>query len=369
MKKLLHIQLLPLLSGVQRFSLHLLDGLDKNEFSIYVAAKPGGEFCAEVIQRGYRFIPLPTFRHPISISDTLTFVHLLWLLLRHKFDIVHTNSSKPGLLGRLAARLCGVKLIVHTEHGTAFQDSQSPYAYRFYALMEFVGNYIGHKTVFVNNCEREKCLSMHLLPAAKASTIYNAIPPALTAQLGHIAAGRKLPDAEVIIGSTLRFSTQKNVIRLITAACKACALTPKLRFIILGDGEHFELCQTIVHSYNVSGQILLPGWDSDIVPWLKVFNAFVLYSRWEAQPFSIIEAMSSGLPVIGSDIPSIRELVDEESGYLVTLDDDAALTNLFVQLAGNFQPAYEKGKHAAKRITELCNYPAMIASYTALYRG
>ncbi len=369
MKKLLHIQLLPLLSGVQRFSLHLLEGLDRSEYSIYVASQPGGDFQAEVIKRGYRFIPLPTFVHPISILDLLTFAHLLWLMLRYKFDIVHTNSSKPGLLGRIAARLCGVPVIVHTEHGTAFQDGQSPLVYRFFALMEMVGNYFGHQTVFVNNCEREKCLSMHLLPSAKASTIYNAIPPALTAQLAHIAAGRMMPEAEVIIGSTLRFSTQKNVIRLIITACKACAATPKLRFIILGDGEHFELCQTIVHSYKMSGQILLPGWDSDIVPWLKVLNAFVLYSRWEAQPFSIIEAMSSGLPVIGSDIPSIKELVDEESGYLIALDDDAALEALFVQLAGNFQPAYAKGKHAVKRISTLCNYPVMIAAYTALYRG
>ncbi|GAB1468788.1 glycosyltransferase family 4 protein [Candidatus Cloacimonadota bacterium] len=369
MKKLLHIQLLPLVSGVQRFSLHLLDGLDKTEFEIYMAFQPGGELEGEVRKRGYHFLALPTFCHPISAKDMLTFVHLLWLFRRYRFDIVHTNSSKPGLLGRIAARLCHVPLIVHTMHGTAFQKGQPLLTYGFYALMELKGNLFGHKTVFVNNSDREKCLSMHLLPTVKARTIYNAIPHELTLQLNAVAEQRTMPDKQIIIGSTLRFSTQKNVIRLITVACKACRQEPKLKFIILGDGEHFALCQAIIKSYNVSNQVLLPGWDSDIVPWLKVFNAFVLYSRWEAQPFSIIEAMSSGLPVIGSAIPSIRELVDEDSGYLIALDDDASLEELFLSLAIDFQPAYRKGKQAVQRITELCDYNSMIDDYTAIYRG
>jgi glycosyltransferase involved in cell wall biosynthesis len=369
MKKLLHIQLLPLLSGVQRFSLNLLEGLDRDEFDIWVAAMPGGELEQEVLKRGYNYLPLTCFCHPISWKDIFSFVQLLWLFNKHRFDIVHTNSSKPGLLGRFAARLCRVPLIVHTEHGTAFQEGQSPLAYRFFAFMELLGNRFGHQIVFVNHCEREKCIVMHLLPAAKASTIYNAIPPALSLQLRQIAGQRKLPDTELIIGSTLRFSTQKNVIRLVTAACKACLAEPKLRFILLGDGEHLALCKTIVRSYGVGTQVLLPGWDNDIVPWLKLFNAFVLYSRWEAQPFSIIEAMSAGLPVIASDIPALRELVHEDSGYLVALDDDSTLEHLFVELARNFQPAFNKGQHAARLINELCSYHDMVASYTALYRG
>lgn len=369
MKKLLHIQLLPLMSGVQRFSLHLLDGLDADEYEIYVAAKPGGELQQEVIKRGFSFIPLPSFCHPISPLDFVTFLHLLWLIKSHGFDIVHTNSSKPGLLGRLAARLAGVPLILHTAHGTAFQDNQAPLLYRFYAFMELVGNKLGHKTVFVNNSDREKCLSMHLLPTSKAVTVYNAIPPVLGAKLTEIGNSRKMPEEEVIIGSTLRFSEQKNVIRLISCACKACMQAPNLRFVIMGDGEHFELCKAMVHSCNMDSRILLPGWDSDVIPWLKVFNAFVLYSRWEAQPFSIIEAMSAALPVIGSDIPSIRELVDEQSGYIVPLDDDEALVETFTNMAQDFKPAYAKGMAGQQRVSTLCSYQGMVAAYLELYRS
>lgn len=369
MKKLLHIQLLPLMSGVQRFSLHLLDGLEADEFEIYVAAKPGGELQQELNKRGYTFIPLPSFCHPISPLDLVTFFHLLWLIKSHGFDIVHTNSSKPGLLGRLAARLLKVPLILHTAHGTAFQENQAPLLKRLYILLERWGNSLGHKTVFVNNSDRERCLAMHLLPSSKAITIYNALPPDVAKRLYEIAAARTIPDKDVIIGSTIRFSEQKNVIRLISCACRACIHSPKLRFIILGDGEHYELCKAIVHSCNMENRIILPGWDSDVVQWLKVFNAFVLYSRWEAQPFSIIEAMSAALPIIGSDIPSIRELVDDDTGYLVPLDNDDALVEVFTSMAQEFRPAYNKGMAGQQKIGSICSYQGMVAAYLELYRG
>ncbi|MDY0152757.1 MAG: glycosyltransferase [Candidatus Cloacimonas sp.] len=438
MKKILHIQLLPLLSGVQRFSLHLLAGLDRQEFEIWVASKPGGEFVDEVKAQGYHYLPLPTFCHHISLLDFLTFLHLLWLMHKERFDIVHTNSSKPGLLGRLAARLCHVPLIVHTVHGTPFRNGQHFLTYGFYAALEYLGNKLGHITVFVNNSDRINCQKMELLPKSKAKTIFNAIPLALQSELAEIAKQRQMPEIcrigilhydseecrngilhydseecrngirhygseecrngilhydsegcrigilhygsedcrngilpyrDIVIGTTVRFSTQKNVIRLVATACRACRKAPNLKFIILGDGEHYAVCQAIVRSNNLGDRVLLPGWDKDIVPWLKVFNAFVLYSRWEAQPFSIIEAMSSGLPLICSAIPSIKELTAENTAYLVALDDDTALEEVFVQIATNFQPAFAKGKQAAEQINELCSYQHMVQAYREIYLG
>lgn len=369
MKKILHLQLLPLLSGVQRFSLHLLAGLDKQEFDIWVACKPGGEFPKEILSHGYHYYPLPTFCHAISFRDFFTFLHLIWLIKKERFDIVHTNSSKPGFLGRLAARLCKVPLIIHTAHGTPFQTGQAPLQYAFYVAMEYLGNHLGHQTIFVNNSDRLNCLSMGLVSKAKARTIFNAIPPTLAKQLQQLSAKRSLPQGDIVIGSTLRFSTQKNVINLVSTACRACQKAPRLKFIILGDGEHYQLCQALVHSFGLSSRVLLPGWDSDVIPWLKSFDAFVLYSRWEAQPFSIIEAMSSGLALIGSAIPSLQELSDDSTGYLIPLDNNKALEDLFVRIAEDFAPVFQNGQNAATHINALCNYQAMVSAYREVYLG
>ncbi len=370
MTKLLHLQLLPLLSGVQNFSLHLLDGLPRGEFDIFVASAPGGDLVEALRQRGYKHIPLKCLRHPITLLDLAAQVELLRVLRYHRFDIVHTNSSKPGLLGRLAARLCRVPLILHTEHGTAFQQGQSRLQQHLFRQLEKAGNSLGHKVVFVNNSDREKCLALGLLPEHKAFTINNALPPVQAAKLARIAAARKLDPAkqDFVVGSTLRFTAQKNVLNITGAACQACAREPRLRFILLGDGEYLQLCRQIVRSHGLNERVLLPGWDADISKWLPLFDAFLLYSRWEAQPFSIIEAMHAGLPILGSDIPSIRELVDPSSGWLVSLDDQAALIKTLADISREPAAAFAKGRTAAQTIGGICSYEQMVAGYLKLYR-
>jgi len=365
-KKLIHLQLLSILSGVQRFSLHLLDGLPPDEYEIYVAGQAGGELEQEVKKRGWSYLPISSLKHPISLYDILSLWQLFHLFKAHRFDIVHTNSSKPGLLGRLAARLAGIPLIIHSVHGTSFQEHHGPLQKAFFMMMEKLGNALGDLTVFVNNSDRLRCIELGLVKPEKALSILNALPPAQWQ-----AAARSAPSSkdQITIGSTLRFSEQKNVIALISAACKACIKEPALRFIILGDGPHLALCRSIVASYRLSARILLPGWDSEVKPWLQHFDVFILYSRWEAMPFSIIEAMQSGLPVIGSEIPSICEIVDEQSGWIVPLDDEPKLIETLCSLAQDPQAISAKADYTQKHIRRLCDYQFMVDSYRKLYEG
>ena len=362
-KKILHLQLLPLMSGVQRFSLHLLDGLSMADYEIWVASKPGGEFVTAIEKRGWNYIPLPSFRHPVSPWDLVTFLHLLWLLRKHKFDIVHTNSSKPGLLGRIAATICQVPLILHTAHGTPYLPHQSPLVHWSYIQLEKLANRFCDKVIYVNNCDRLKAIELGVIPSDKALTIYNAMKEEPVAE-------RRERDTDTItIGSTLRFSQQKNVLKLIPALCKAARKNAKLKFIILGDGDHLQLCRSIVASYRLSDRILLPGWDSDVEPWLKLFDVFILYSRWEAMPFSIIEAMYAGLPVIGSAIPSIAEFVNDEVGWLLPLDDEETLISTLVSIPEHPEVIRDRGKAALAWVNKISDYPTMVNSYREVYEG
>lgn len=362
-KKILHLQLLPLMSGVQRFSLHLLDGLPPDDYEIWVACKPGGEFVSEIKTRGWNYLPLPTFRRQISPWDIVTFLHLLWLMRKHSFDIVHSNSSKPGLLGRIAATICRVPLVLHTAHGTAYMRHQTPIVHWTYMQIEKLANRFCDRVIYVNNCDRLLAIELGAVPSAKALTIYNAMKDAPVMDRPE---GKK---EQITIGSTLRFSEPKNVIRLIPALCKAARKSDKLKFIILGDGEHLQLCRSIVASYRLSDRVLLPGWDSDVNPWLKLFDVFILYSRWEAMPFSIIEAMYAGLPVIGSAIPAIAELVTDEVGWLLPLDEEEALISTLISIAEHPDMIREKGRRALAWIQQISDYPAMIDSYRAVYEG
>jgi len=439
--KLLHLQLLPLLTGVQNFSLHLLEGLDPTEFEIHVASQPGGPLVEAVRQRGYIYHPLSQLRHPISVRDVLAFWQIYRLMRNERFDIVHTNSSKPGLLGRMAARLAGVPLIIHSSHGTPFQRGQHISTYLLYVVLEWLAGRFCDFVAFVNHSDRLNCVKMGVIPSDKAVTIYNALPSEQVAKLtatffktegqrdrdfreteedaeggnsvisksdsardplfvktegqrdrdfggtevlnkdGRSVASNSdstresIPHANkdvsgsIMVGSTLRFSTQKNILEVILAACEACALEPRLRFVFIGEGEHFQLCKAIVSSKGLNERILLPGWDSDVSIWLSQMDVFMLYSRWEALPFSIIEANFSGLPVIGSSIPSIKELVNEEVGWLVPLDDRSALVRILTSLPHQAGAISQKGHLARQRIGQLCSYESMVDAYLKLYRS
>ena len=373
MKKVLHLQLLPILSGVQNFSIHLLDGLPLDEYEITIASAGGGPLVEVCRERGWKHISIKGLRHAIGPLDLISYVHLMWIFKRGKYDIVHSNSSKPGLLGRLAARMMKVPLILHTSHGNPFQKGQHPLTYGLYLLLDKISNRLGDTTIYVNNSDREQALKLGLIPGPKAITIYNAIPPLLEDRLRQIGQMRqskiKTAEDEIIIGSTMRFSEQKNAIQLILSACKACLRNDRLKFIILGNGEHFFLCRQLIRSYKLSTRIILPGWDNEIAPWLQKFDAFILFSRWEAQPFSIIEAMHAGLPVIGSNIASIAELVDAQTGYLIPLNKPKQLEDLLVELAVDFGPAYAKGLNAMRVVQNKCDYQSMVQSYLAVYNG
>lgn len=370
MKKLLHLQLLPLLSGVQNFSLHLLEGLDKDEYEIHIAFQPGGPLVEEVQKRGYIYHPLKLLKHSISAIDLLAFWEIYLLCKRESFDIVHTNCSKPGLLGRMAACLAATPIIIHSSHGMPFLPDQSRPVRLIFMALEWLSGLFGHHVAYVNHSNRISSIKRGLIAKAKAVTIYNALPPTLETRLKSIASNRQTPDPDCItIGSTLRFSTQKNIINVILAACDACKLEPRLKFIFVGEGEHFALCRAIISSRKLNHRILLPGWDDDISLWLGKMDVFMLYSRWEALPFSIIEANFSGLPVLGSAIPSIMELVSEDTGWLIPLDDHQALVKTLLKIVQNPEQITHKGNKARNRIAGLCSYQDMVAGYESLYHA
>ncbi|MFO7660762.1 MAG: glycosyltransferase [Candidatus Cloacimonadaceae bacterium] len=368
-KRILHIQLLPLLSGVQNVMLHLLQGLDPDEFEIYVACQPGGPLVEAVKIRGYHYLPLPLLKHKISPLDAVILGQLFFLCRKYRFDIVHTHSSKPGLLGRIAARLAGVPLVMHTGHGAPFHSVMPEVEQRFYLELERLGALFCHKMVFVNNYHREFYLQHKLISADKALTIYNALEPELQTEIEQLCKPKRSRKKIITIGSLLRFSAAKNIVMTVNAAIKVCQQRSDVQFIFVGDGELLELCRMMVRTNQLEDRILLPGWQNDTAVQLSGFDAFLHYSNYEGLPVSIIEAMYAGLPIIGSDISPIAELVDETSGWLIKpgqLDLLVAELHKIIDARDCYK---EKGEAGRKKIRELCSYENFLSGYLSLYRN
>ncbi len=359
-QRLLHIQVLPLLSGVQNVMLNILENLPEDQYDIYVISQSGGPLIDKLAELYVTHIPMDSLKRDVSIQDFKAFIGIYRICRKYKFDIVHTHSSKPGFLGRIAARLAGVKKIIHTSHGYPFNVFQPLYKQFFYRICEALAGLFCDYMVFVNNADREMAVTSNLISKQKALTIYNGIDVPETFE-------RQTKDEEFIIGSSFRFWEQKNPIQTIKVAIAVCKRVEQIKFIFLGDGELLEICKKHVQNAGLEDRITFPGWQKDVMPWLKQFDVFLLYSKWEGLPISILEAMSIGLPIVASDINGNNELVSEQNGFLFKLNEVDKLIETLISLPERKEELIVWGNQSQLIVENKFSMKKFVSSYKSIY--
>ncbi len=377
--KIAHLQLLPMLSGVQVMMLSLLKSLNRDKYDIYVICKPGGPLVEQVEAMGYHYIPVKSFRRNISLLDLFSLFRLIFIFKKEKFDIVHTHSSKPGFIGRVAARITGVKKIIHTAHGFPFHDHQPAVARLLYRSLEKTAANFCDKIVVVNNYEREAAIASKLIKKDKMITIHNGIDPPVHARARVYPQDKKRLEVitltgrdvskDFVIGSVARFTAAKNIKNLIKIAVRACKAKRQLIFIFIGDGELYRDCTDIVRENNLADRILLPGWQDNVKEWLDILDVFVLYSLWEGLSVSILEAMASGLPIVASNIKGNNELVTKYNGVLIDVNDHNKMFEELVGLPQKNDLLTLWSKQSIGRVKKSFSYDSFIKSYHSLYQS
>lgn len=359
--KILHLQLLPLLSGVQNMMLSLLVELDPEKYEITVASKPNGPLVNRVQELGFTYIPIKNLRRRFCVLDIFAFIELYKTFKKNNYDIVHTHSSKTGFLGRIAAKLAGVKKVVHTVHGFSFNDTVPFPINQMYQLSERIAACFTDKLVFVNSSEKKLAIRKKIAKKTICSTIHNGV------DIYKNISKRNYKGFEdkLVIGYVGRFAFQKNIINLIKAAGYAVRKNHNLGFIFVGDGPDWEKCNSYIEANNFTENIKLVGWQNDIKMWLSYFDALVLFSRFEGLPISILEAMAAGLPIIASDIKGNNELVDDSNGVLIDLNRIDLLIAEFINIEKS--GLLEKGKNSLEKIETKFNKRTFVEKYIEVY--
>ncbi len=356
-QKLFHLQLLPLLSGVQNVMLDILKPLD-SKYDIYVGSKPQGPLVDEVLKNKWNYIPIDTLRRDFHILDIISFFKLYSIFKKYQFDIVHTHSSKTGFLGRIAARMAGIKHIVHTVHGLPFNPSQNCITQLIYKKLEILASKYCDKIIFVNENERIYSIKNGITSSKKSLTIYNGVKIESSSK-------NNFNSDKLVIGYIGRFSKQKNTIQTINTAIEICKKEKSIEFVFVGDGPDFETCLNLVCRAKLENNIKLIGWKYNTKEYLKDFDILLLYSLWEGLPLSILEAMSIGLPVICSDITGNNELVTSETGYLVKKNNPADLKKTILYISKNMNELPQKGLKAFKK----CNLEFNLELFTQKHKN
>lgn len=361
MPVVLHLGLVPILSGVQNVMLQILDAIAGDGYEIKVATAPEGELVQVIEGRGWKHIAVPSLVREINpYKDISAARELAKIIKEEKVDILHTHSSKTGLLGRLVGRFCKVPTIIHTVHGYPFHKYQNPLLYSFYQIAErWAGHYCDY-LVSVNKEDADIAKKVLRIPENKVRYIPNGAHPQKQREI--------LRSDEIVIGTMSRFWKQKNMINSVKTAIKACQYRPELKFIFVGDGQDLTTCRELVSNAQMNERIILPGWSLDKDKWLGMFDIFLLFSWWEGLPLSILEAMSYGLPVIASNIKGNRELVDQSNGYLINPQDNSHLLNLFLRLPDLRAELVLKGHESYNKVVQNYSLDYFNDRYRTLYR-
>ena len=250
-------------------------------------------------------------------------------LVGRGFDVVHTHTSKAGILGRLAA-WGRTGAVVHTPHGHIFHGYfGNPKTSFFISLERRMANRT-HALVALTRAERDDHLQLRIgrpeqwrvIPSGVDVT---GIQKDVTAWREGHADARKW-DA-ISVG---RLAPVKGMERLIHAWARVCEMKPEARLAIVGDGEERHRLEQMCHTLNIENYICFEGW-CDPIPYLAAGRCFALLSHNEGMGRVVVEAMASGLPCVVSNVCGLKELVTEDCGAVVDADDVDAVANALLQ--------------------------------------
>lgn len=377
-KKIVHLQLLPLMSGVQKVSLDELAHLDPHRYERIAVCKCEGEFTEQLRRIGVRVHLVPELERSISPKrDVRAYLALRRFFRTERPDIVHTHSSKTGILGRLAARAAGVPTIVHTVHGFAFPGESRQTIKAIFKFLERRAGKVTDTMIVLNDADAAIARDLLGVPDSRQALLPNGVDvdtyapaaPERRQALRRSAFGIDAPD-HVVIGMVGRLWLQKNPQCFVRAAIQVTAQREQVSFFMIGDGEFRAELETAIQDSGHADRIRILGWRSDVPDLLKALDVMVLPSRWEGMPLAILEAMSSAVPVVASDIPGNHHLVrDGSDGRLFPLDDADALAGALIDLIDD--PTTRSRLSAQARAKVLADYTlsARMDKITAIYEN
>lgn len=290
-----------------------------------------GDMSARVREMGVEPLVIPALGREIApLADLCTLVALVRLMRRERPHIVHTHTAKAGQVGRLAAFLTGVPVIVHTFHGHVFRGYFGPLKTRFFILLERLAARLSDAILTVSERLREDLIAFRIAPPQRIHVVPLGLPLEPFADLEGVrgALRRELGcwTDTPLVGIIGRLVPIKNHDLFLEAARQVAQALPQARFLIVGDGERRAELEALAARLGLGEAVHFTGWRTDLPTLYADLDVVVISSRNEGTPVSLIEAMAAGVPVVSTAVGGVPDLLQEgRLGRLVPPDDATAL--------------------------------------------
>ncbi|AFZ20902.1 glycosyltransferase family 4 protein [Allocoleopsis franciscana] len=333
--------------------------------SVEVACSPGLE-VEQLQQQGYIIHTIQTERRIDPVSNLSSVYQLAQLMRERHYDLVHVHTPIAAVLGRIAAKLAGVKRIIYTAHGFPFHDQSSKSQYRFYFNVEKFSALLTDLILSQSYEDVIKAQKSGLCPPEKIRYLGNGVDidrfnrdRLNTAEQAQLRASLGIPNtANLIVGTIGRLTRKKGSEYLIEAAAKLLTQFPNLHILVIGgqlntDPEPFQLeLVERIQKLGIENHVTLTGYREDTPELLGLLDIFTLPTfTHEGLPRSILEAMSMSLPVVATDIRGCREaIVHEETGLIIPPQNSEKLAEALSKLLSNQDLRQAYGKAGRKRV-------------------
>lgn len=308
-----------------------------------VALCPENEWTDAIKAQGIEVIEVPFIRHSLLHSFTSAALRTLLVCRAEKFDVVHTHTLLPGIVGRVVARLAGVPVVVHTFHSWPLHKDHGKVFSVACKILEVIAAYFAHVILFQNDDDLHSWSQIPGMPKNKGFLIGNGIDS--QAIVSKVTPGAREivrnefgieKDAHLIV-MVARLELYKGHIMLLNALQHIRLTTHhKIAALFVGIGKDRPQIEDQVNRMGLDKIVQFTGYRLDVPDILTACNISVLTSRYEGIPRALMESMVLGIPVIATNVPGSRTLIHSgENGLLVEHNDSLGMARAIIRFIEN----------------------------------
>ncbi|MBI5353867.1 MAG: glycosyltransferase [Chloroflexi bacterium] len=366
MKKKKILQLIDGLNvgGAEVLLVDLVRGIQEAGYDVSIGYSTRGPLEKKLLDLGIPCTRLPR----LGRVDPVLFFSICQLILREKPDIIHTHLFKSDLHGRLAARLCGVPVVISTSHNNDVWVKRFPLG-KLYGLTAKLAD----RVIAVSDEVSDYQIQYTGISPEKIITIENGVDvKRFVDQEDNARALRdefKIDSSAPLIGIIGRLSPQKDHVNFLNAAVQVKAQLPDARFLVVGDGPLREELMTQAQSLGLGSSIIFCGLRQDIPAILSALDVLVIASKWEGLPVTLLEGMAARCPIVSTSVGGVPSVVTNDvSALLVPPEDAPALAKACLKILQDKKLAHELSSTSFDVVKNNFSLDAMIGRTLDLYQ-
>lgn len=372
--KVIHIHTLPIISGSGINTLITMQGLKRNGYDVEFACAPGGALIGEVVKSNIPFMPIRHFVQKINIlSDIMALFELILLMRKKRYTIIHTHNSKAGFLGRLAAKITGAPIIIHTIHGFAFHEYEKPPRRILFIILERIAARFADRLITVSTPLKRWGLRLKIGKKQQ----YCVIPDGIEIERFQVKIDLEKKRQELginpndlVVGMVAKLWDGKGHITLLDAVPLIIKVVSSVKFLFVGEGYLRKDLERIVLAKGLKDYIIFTGFRTDIPEVTSIFDVAVLASFFEGLGRVCLEAMVLSKPVVATRVGGIPEVVKNDiNGFLVPPGNCIALSDAIIKLLKDENLRRQMGHQGRKMIDERFSADMMVKQIQIVYEG